>query len=677
VVATPEYKVGNQKYTRISDDRLLKEYTHWTSARESAERERQREFENLRLYAGIDNSQWPDELQNFLKNESRGTNWGQFTHLGTYNFAKQKINGIGGSLIRNPFDSHYIADESTQAELTMALNEVYMSDKDLMNWNFHRLLAYIQGLIYASVLRMYVRTDTPANPMGNIAIECMPPGSFVIDPSWKSGDTNHLNNIWTLGWFTGEEIKNKWDVSADLVDHELWLLNNYGEDYETDTIRWNRDIPEKHGDRFLVVQHNYMKLEKIEREFDPTTGIVFWEWMSDEQKVQLAQENGVDSTNIKKLKLKDRIEYVYTFAPALTTAFPIYEGKEEFQVGRLKYFPFTTEWVNGKAAPMLEQLRDAQVEINESMATMSLAAKTAVTSGVYADEAMFGMDKQKMDEFEQNRGNPRYVAWLKAGASRAFPNGIGQIVKQPIPADVFNITNLMIDLMDRLVPQPPATEGRTERSGESGVLFEYKVEVARTMQTVLFAGIRQLENNLGDAYFFLAKQLYCKGRRRFTNAQGTKETIINEPVITPEGEITIRNDFSGLARHRTNVSEKPSGTNNRLIQRELNLNLMQNFSGLPLLAMNFGRNLLESIDMDDAKKESAIEDLELERERIRTQTQAAIANAKAVVQQAEAVGQPPAAGQPPTAEVPPPAMPTEITPELTEQFTPQPAIMGR
>ena len=60
------------KYKRTSSEKVTKELAQFNSAVDAQARERQREFENLRIYCGIDNSAWPNEIQNFMSSEGRG-----------------------------------------------------------------------------------------------------------------------------------------------------------------------------------------------------------------------------------------------------------------------------------------------------------------------------------------------------------------------------------------------------------------------------------------------------------------------------------------------------------------------------------------------------------------------------------------------------------------------------
>ena len=642
-----EFNIGGEtkKFARRSDDKLLEHYSQWQKASRAQRREREREFENLRMYCGVDNSQWPAAIQNFLKQEARGVNHGQFTHFGQYNLLKLKINGIAGSIIRNPFDATFVADDEEQVALTMALQEAYLSDKELMDWQAEDTMLTTLGLIYRGTMRMYVKNTFPASPMGNIALECMPPGTTMDDPDWVTTTSKEMRNHWTMALMSIDEIKERWPKKRGIMEREEWLANNDGRQYEEKVnVDWNRyvdDTTHKHGSLYMVVQHNYIKKEKIVREFDARTGTVFWEWMSDEQKKDLAEQNGIGSEDIKEIILRDNVAYTYTFAPGLSLSYALDDYKDEFQLGRLPYFPWTTTRMNGKPIPMVDQLRDAQLEINKRQSTITLAAETSLGGTMAVDEAVFGMDNKKMEDFVANRGNPRYVAKLKAGASRQFPNAFQEVGKQQIPGDLFGIVNEMIDLMDRLVPQPAASEGRTERSGESGILFAHKVEVAKTMQSTMLASRRQLWNDIGEAYFFLAKQLYSKGRRVFTDGKGVRKAIINETMINPEtGEETVENDFSGLARHRVVISEAPAGVNNRLMQRELNSTLAQHFAQMaPNTSMKFLAGVVNSLDLDEVQKQEAKDAVELDSRALQVETEARIANAEVMKQQAQAAGQ--------------------------------------
>jgi len=641
-----EVSVGNEKrrYSRKSDDKLLSHYGQYLNALQVQRREREREFENLRMYCGVDNSQWPKAIQDFMREDARGVNHGQFVHYGQYNLLKLKINGIAGSIIRNPFDATFVADDEEQAPLTMALQEAYMSDKELMDWQAEDTMLTTLGLIYRGTMRMYVKNTFPASPMGNIALECMPPGTTIDDPNWVTTTSKQMMNHWTIALMSPEEIKNRWPKKAGSIDKEMWLKAN-SEYEEKVNVDWNRDLDgttNHHGGLETVIQHNYVKKEKITREFDIRTGTVFWEWMSDQQKKDLAAENGIGSEDIKEITLHDNVAYTYTFAPGLTLNEPLDDLKDEFQLGRLPYFPWTTTRINGKPVPMVDQLRDAQLEVNKRQSTITLAAETSINGHTAVDEAVFGMDQKKKEDFVKNRNNPKAVSWLKAGSSRQFPNAFQEVGKSQIPGDLFGIVNEMIDLMDRLVPQPAASEGRTERSGESGILFAHKVEVAKTMQSTMLASRRQLWNDIGEAYFFLAKQLYSKGRRTFTDGKGARKIVVNDPMIDVDtGEETIVNDFSGLSRHRVVISEAPAGVNNRLMQRELNSTLAQHFAQMaPNTSMEFLSGVVESLDRDEVKKQQAMDAVELDKKALRVETEARIANAEVMKQQAQAASQP-------------------------------------
>lgn len=691
-VSIPDsYSVNGRSYKRIPNEKIWSSYQKFNRVIDSVAIDRDRELDNLAIYAGIENGQWPVDIQRKLFDEGRYTSWSSYMHLGTYNIVARKVEGIAGSIVKNPFDVKYVADETEQSTLTMALQQAYLSDKELMDWESNYLNAVLLALATnIGVLHMSVKNTHPASPMGNIAIESMAPGTMVFDPTWKTMSSKDCTECWRMAWMTAEEIKGKYNAKGPEIEREIALVERLGHNYEYDDIDYNRR-PEhlnRNGSKYLVIEHNQMRYEKIEREIDTRTGVVFWEWMDDEQKRGMAKQYGISLEDIRTVKINDRVHYITTICPELTLQFALFDGKAKYQLGRLPYFPWSPTWISGKRRGIIDLCKDAQLEFNKRQSTITLGAQTMVNQGIAIDEAVFGNDQDKIDDFVNNRGNPRYVARLKAGASRQFPNGIQLTPRQQIPGDLFQVANMMADLMDLLAPQPAASEARTERSGESGIHFAQKLEVAKTLQTPLIQGVRQLWNDLGEAYFFLAKQLYRKGRRTFTSPNG-QEITINEEIEDQFGNLYMTNDFSKLSRHKVIISEAPTGVNIRLTQRELNTTLLQNWpQNLPNSAIGFAANIYRSLDLTDQEREQGMEDIEIDRQLVRANSEAQIANAKVAMFQAEQLlaqatnpaqaQQPglPGAGPPSQPQLPPggPSLPDEGIPQLQQQMMPEPAI---
>lgn len=647
-IAKSEFSIGEHKFKRTDDAMVMYVTDEYQRLYDSLEAERRREYDNLGFFYGLEQKQWPDEVRDQLDSEGR--------HIATYNLSHRKVQGIAGSITRNPFDEKYVGDNVDLDNLTEALQQIYYSDKELMDWESEYFQGVIYGLIYRGVWTMQVETDMPASPMGNIAIRCRQPGTTLIDPDWRSTSSKKLMLDYHVGWYTASQLKDIYKTKSAEIDVEAKFQEIFGKDWETNQeIDWSEEHETKYGSTYKVIEKHFLKREKVVREYDPVTKTVFWEWMSDEEKTKMAQMNGISSEDIKEIEIPDAlISYTQTVCPALSTNLVLENRKDTFQIGRLHDFVWSATWINGKPLGIIDFLKDAQREVNYRQSTITLAAQAAINTGVQVDPAMFGNDERLIKEFEKNYGNPRQTARIKPGMSRQFPEGIKPLARIQVAPDLYNIVSQMIDLMDILVPQPAAGEARTERSGESGIHFAQKLEVMKTMQQPMMLGIKQLWNDIGEAYLYFASQLYSHGIRRFTSADGKTKFDINIPKINlATGQEYIENDFSRLStmRHRIQISESPAGVNVRMMQRELNLGILGSWpkDSMPNTALTFAENVARSMDQTEEEKLHTEKALNLDRELMESRTMAEITQNQAIIQQGQAAaggggGMPPAGG---------------------------------
>lgn len=638
MIANPSFlnstiEIGGTKFSRKSDETFLHTLSEYQTYYDATIEDRRREDENIGFLYGLENKQWPSEAIEQLQHEGR--------HIGTYNLSYRKVAGIAGSISRNPFDAKYIGDDPKQDWLTEMLQQMYLSDKELMDWEAEYLQALLYGLTYRSVLEMRVETEAPASPLGNIAIRNRLPGTVMLDPDWKTTSSKHLDNAYVLSYLTAKQIKEIYHKKTDEIESEIQMSELFGKKFETNQgVLWNQGNPLTMGSRYLVIEKRFIEREKVTRSYDPVTKTVFWEWMTEDEKVDLAQRLEISSEDIKDFEVQAKVSKTRTICPSISTNLVLEDEKDTFQIGRLNLFPWSATWVNGKSLGIIDFLKDAQREINYRQSTITLAAQSAINSGVIVDPAAFGNDEGLINEFKKDFGNPRQVAMSKAGMSRQFPDAVKPLARIQVAPDLFNIVNQMIDLMDILVPQPAAGEARTERSGESGIHMAQKLEVMKTMQTPIMAGIRQLWNDLAESYLYLASQLYSHGMRRFTSADGKTEFDVNVPSVdSASGQEVIENDFSKVAsvRHRIQISESPSGINVRLIQRELNLGILSTWPKemLPNSAVTYAENVQRSMDLTETEKANAQKAIDLDRTLVESRTMAEIAQNQVVINQAQ------------------------------------------
>ena len=671
-----ELRIGEhtvKRNTNPDNTEQLDEYQKYYDATSS---DRDREAENLGFYYGLDDKQWPSHIN--LEEERRAGR-----HIGTYNLTARKVDGIAGSLARNPFDVKYVGDAPEMDPLTQALQQAYFSDKELMDWMSEDLQGLRYGLIYRSWLTMGVKTDMPASPLGNISITCDLPLSNIPDPNWKTTSAKDLMTLYHRGYMTPQRMMQVYDTKSDEIKHEMEMDRIFGTDFdENQSVDWNKDYRNPaSGSQKEVIEKHWLDIQFVEREIDPVTGVIFWEWLDDDVKIELANRYNIPPERIRKRKVETKIYRIRTISPDYPNLV-LEDGEHILQVGRILKFPWTATWINGKCMGIIDFLKDAQEEVNYRIATITQGAQGAVMAGIQVDEAIFGNDDGQFQNFKKDYGSSRQVAKVKSGMSRMFPDGIKPLPRVQIAQELFQIEKNMIDLMDLLVPQPAAGEARTERSGESGIHFAQKLEVMKTMQSPMMMSRRQLWNDIGEAYMLAAAQLYSKGMRRFRSADGQGDVVINEEVVGPGGRPYVNNDFSKLStmRHRVQISESPSGVNIRLMNRELGTGLLQMWpQDMPNSKIALVELIARSTDMSEEEKEHAKTGIEKDKALIESRTMAELAQNQAVVKQLSGPPQQPQqmGGNPqqgPPIQPGQSGMPPQVPEALATPSAPEPAI---
>lgn len=616
-----EFEIGGARFTRTADERYVHQLQEYTNILMATTSDRKREAENLRFLYGLDDGQWPSYL-NLEEMRSKGR------QIGTYNLSYRKVTGIAGSITSNPFDAKFLCDDPSLDEQTRALQQAFLRDKELMDWPPEYLMCVILGLSYASWLDMTVENTRPADPQGCIALRCRQPFSTIPDPDWRSVNGKNLELQYCIGYLTARQMKDIYHVKTDEIEAELQRLRFTERLYENnEKIDFRVDQPSTVGSQYKVIEKRYLETKRVIREWDPVTKAVFWEDMSDEEKIDLAQKLDIQSERIERRSVNSKRYRVRTIVEQMQNLI-LEDGEHYIQIERIPSFLYTATRLNGKCLGLIDFLKDAQRQINFRVGAITYATQAAVNTGVGIDPAAWGNDQTKINEFKNNFGDPHQVTEFKPNASRAYPNAIVPLPRITVSQDLYRVAAEMIDLMDLLVPQPPAGEARTERSNESGYHYAQKLQVMKTLQAPMMNGVRILWNEIAEAYLYLACQHYKKGYRVFRVGDNAAGVAINRPAIDiSTGEEYIENDFSLLnpLRVRVQIAESPLAVNTRVLQTETNLALLQAWpQNLPFSSLTFVENILKYTEMSDSDKEKAKERLALDEQLIRSRMEAQI-----------------------------------------------------
>lgn len=336
---------------------------------------RQRNQANWKMYAGIDFGQYsPSEL---AQAQAEGR------HVDTYNIVTQKVDSLAGAIIKNPFDFDFVAVEQGEAELTQAIKQAALSDKELMDWETSYNELVIAGLVYEGVEEMFI--DKCIHPLGNIAFRMNLPGHIVFDPNWKTNSAKDCEKCWKVSYLTAAAIKKLWPNLQGRLEADLLQIKVQGNDFDATSkgVTPNFDVLQDVGGvgtKYRVIQQYEMVDEEIEEEYDEMTGAVLPETEDVAFKIAWLNERNPswEPNKLKIRKSKKKIQYCSVIIPEVAQNTIVERKRTRIQVGRLQFFPWSAARINGVNCGIVDLIRDIQRNINHREMLISFIIQTEI-----------------------------------------------------------------------------------------------------------------------------------------------------------------------------------------------------------------------------------------------------------------------------------------------------------
>jgi hypothetical protein len=568
-VSLEEMKNLKEAQERVA---FIEDYVNRMVEYDSAGRERC--FDNIRMYFGADNMQWPaDIVAEHVK---------QRRQIVTLNLARQKLDTLAGSLLTNKYEFDFVPLDVDKSQWQKAI-EIYRgmmySDREVMDWDIARREAVRDGLIYEGVEEIFV-DYTNDKTLGNIGFRRLEPGHVIFDYKWRSGRTHDCERAAKISYLTGKQIlkiykKNNAAIVA------AYLRDKKGEETGGhDGIIFEPNLSGFHGSLYKVIEFFEMKDIEEEYDIDTETGMELPDSDDVVEKLQwlFTMKPG---RNIEDLPNKvqhetrtNRVMWTTTICLDLDRSLILTDGPDPIQINRLKFFPISACRMNGEKAGIMDMLKDIQRMLNYRESLFTYAIQTQVSGGLVVDEGLVG---EKKEEFRTKKNDPSYVLYTSPGMTNKYPNGIQAIRKGTFPMEAFTQITHLIDLMDRIGFVPAVMDARSEKSGESGVLNAQKEKRAEIGMYCLSAVILQHENDKGEAYVMQAKHQYGNNdvKKRFTILSAKKVITVNNHVPLSDGTERIENRVADLPRTAVIVTESPQGETRRMTTLMVSNDLLQ------------------------------------------------------------------------------------------------------
>ena len=559
------------------EDRILNQEIEYQAAIDHDSKNRSRAVENLKMYWGVDLGQWPDDIVAQYTQEQR--------QALQFNVACAKVDGLAGSIMKNPKETTFAPVEGDYDDLTLVAREALHSDKELMDWTVSDRECLLLGLIYQGCEFMDVARSGKASPLGNIRFSSLPPGTYTFSPRWITNNGADCKKAWRSLMYTPKEMAEIWPEHADFIAYAVNLRTRMPEEFGPNTgVQGRASLEDIWGSTYRIIEGYEIKKVKVVREIDLSTGLLIPDTDDPMAKQQWLQANNpsweqilsINPGMFQMIEMETNLCYQLTTAPSFTRVKPFFEGLTEQQCGRIPLFPFSAARLNGECRGIIDLIKDAQLTINYRESLITYMIQTMAAGGELIDPMLFGQDAEKIKEYRRYKNNAAYVGETAPGALKK--NLAPYKLRQgQISPDILNEINRMYDVIDRISKQPAAADSRTEHTGEPNVLYENKLQQAELALYILLTFREQHLKEKCEAWLEQAKRTYgiTDIPREFSIVGKKGKIIINEKVLDQAaGGYTIRNQIANISRHKVMITDSPDSLNNRTMNRAISMNMM-------------------------------------------------------------------------------------------------------
>jgi hypothetical protein len=567
------------EFRTLSDtEQVMKIYREFTNAVAFNDKNFNSSVESWRFYWGRDSAQglgqWPANLASEMIREGR--------FLATYNFCQPIVDSIAGGLMKAPFNADFSPVDGPMLEVTSALKDKLIIDKEMTDWGNALRQVAIAGCVFEGSVEMYVNKEY--SKLGDIGLRYRLPGSVIYDPYIKTGRHRDFKKCWVTNWMTPIQMMEMWADKTDLIasavverakrdgkdvapiirslaEAQARMGDEYGNNYGITPYLISDST---WGTQYRVIAEYRMVPEKISHEYAITAGepvIIPGNLQDAADKMEWLNANVPEwqPDGIGVEEREENIQYVGYISPDLLTSTMLDSGKTEMQCGSLSHLAFSVNNQNGERAGIIGAIIDAQKSINNLQAMLTHKLQVEGGGGSQFVDPDGFRDEIEMKKYIRGRNNPRNAFVTQPGYLRKNPRGPATptVTSQSNSEATQQLQQIIETILPRISKVSPAWQGRSESTNESGYLYRQKRIQSEIEQYTLYESWRQFHNELGEMYLYGAANHYGDGIQREVYNPKTKSTMAINEKVWLDGKETIRNNFSSLkySRHRVIITE--------------------------------------------------------------------------------------------------------------------------
>lgn len=657
----------------------------YNKALELSQEDRDEALRMREMYTGFGKSQWSTTAKSKL--QERGNITPQI------NLSKGKIKRLAGSIVKNYFNVSFVPVSSTETELTRTLNDLFLSDSNTYDYSKSYMGCVIDALIHQGIEQMV--TTTRYDPLGSIKFERIMPGHVIIDPSWKSDDTWDITEVFKLAYLTPPEIVAKYGFKNPNIQSEIDTILKDGIIYDDDTENESTahsTLQARYGQKYRIIERHYLestaeviKFAKVDgQDIDIPNGE-----QEQEEFFSLLEAGGIVPEVISR-RVERRTYKVQSSCRELSPFKLLEDAESDIQIGRLPFFPLSSDRYGGTNSGVMALLEDVQKLLNGREASIDDVIATSATGAYLFDPILTGNNDVLTQRAIEDMHKPDAVIKTAPGMLASGRQMIMPIARQQFPGELYQEVQRMAGYFDALSGQTATLDGMQESSQDTGVLFARRALQSEIALTALTKCLESHQKDKFEAWMLYAKVLYS-GAYREIGVEEANPIALNEREYGETGEvIAVHNDLSELPRHKVIITPSKDGLTVREVDRARSIELLQYIQS-PIKRVLLEQQALETLDnsIKDKTQLREYNDLELAvavatMENNLASMQAATAQARLQVEQmdmqneqmaqqmqAPAEGEVPVEGEAPVEEAPVEEAPTEEAPvEATVEEAP-------
>jgi len=632
--ATPLIK--SAKRAPFSDE-VARYHSNWTRVSSYFRLMLDSNSENWRFYWAKNPEkgfgQWPLSAISRMAQQGRS--------LVQYNLTRPTVDAIAALLLQMPVDPEFALVNGDYDPLVEKIKKIMYSDKELCNWKMAEMEMTTQGLVGFACLRIGISDEF--DPLGNIALYSELPGSVLPDPFWKTRISKDCKRCWKETWFTIDDIIEEYPEFEDRLKAKKAQLKHEGTRYGANSgINTYNVTEDTWGSLYRVIEEYEMVTVKKNKEFaySEEMGEVEIPEMDEMDKIGWLNENVPDwhPDLVYTKPTTQKICYVHTICPSLIPDKLLEDGPIEIQIGRLPFMWWAASMAHGEFSSIVDAVKDMQMDINYTSAMIKHKMQVEGGGGSqFVDPSKFKSHTDYLN-FCRYRGHPTKNFNVKPGvldtSTPARP-----VQQSQFPQELYTHLNTIIDkIWPHTSKVTPSTVGQTEQNNQtSGRLYELlKMQSDRLLYTIVH-GRRLFYNDVFEAYFMLAVQLYSNEDLERSFSYNKEKIVLNKRLPIGEGREVVVDQVSRLKKERVKViiSDKQESPTEKMD----NVSILSEFyqrvaKNQPLTAAVVNMETVKNIEQFSDESKRLIEDAtKLEMELVRSGMELQIATNRAQLMQ--------------------------------------------